>query len=250
MTLREAVAAQVPDLYDTFRGLPKLQNPDQDLSNLPATQAYIERYRPADDWLDTVERKPLSGIYRQGNEYWKENGQILKIEDGWVITHIPDRMAPLYEYVEQLTGVSRYILMAVATIESKQGISTKSGTNCQGWGHFCPGTISLFEGKDLLPENFDSYDPYDGIMGIAIHLRVSALGTGAYKNLFKPDTTFDTIGWPDFWNGETPSFNEFEAMSKKYPLIQAAWGYNRSAFYGYSVAHLAKFYQERDIPSV
>ena len=119
-------------------------------------------------------------------------------------------------------------------------------TNCQGWGHFCPGTIRLFQGKNLLPRSFDTYNEYDGIAGIAVHLWVSSGGVGNYATLMKQIHSQETPVWPHFWSGETPAFSLFENHSKRHPIIPATWGYNRSAFYGYSVAHLAKFYQDHD----
>jgi hypothetical protein len=214
---------------------------------LPASLAIFERFRPPADWETRAVTGKTTGIYAPTNEYWRDDaGRYMKIEDGFAITKIPQRVAPIYDHVEQVFGISKYILMAVATIESKQGTSTVSPTNCQGWGHFCPGTIRLFQGKQLLPAGFNTYDPYDGIAGIAVHLWVSALGVGEYKNLLARADADGKVPWPRFWDGETPAYADFENMNRGYPFIPALWGYNRSSFYGYSVIKLAKFYQEQD----
>jgi len=218
---------------------------------LPPSLAIFERFRPPAGWQDNAGGQALSAIYAPTNEYWRdEAGRFMKIEDGFAITKIPERMAPIYEHVERVFGISKYILMAVATIESKQGVSTVSPTNCQGWGHFCPGTIRLFQGKQLLPAGFNTYDEYDGIAGIAVHLWVSALGVGNYKNLLAQTDETGAVPWPSFWEGEIPAYGEFERMNKAYPFIPALWGYNRSSFYVYSVVKLARFYQEHDQPQV
>jgi len=226
-------------------------DPDESQQNtqgLPATLVIYEKYRPPVDWLDTVEARPLSEIYADSAEPWlDEKGRTMKIDRGFEIMKIPRRMAPMYEYTEHAFGVSRYVLMAVATIESHQGISMVSSTNCQGWGNFCPGTVRLFERKDLLPEGFSPYDDFDGIAGIAVHLRVSSLGLTGYRQLSAELANDPEATWPSFWEGETPEYSLFEKHSWKYPIIPATWGYNRSSYYGWSVAQLAHFYQIHDV---
>ncbi len=212
-----------------------------------ASSDYFKQHRPDETWLDNVVHKSLSPLYAPTAIPWTDsNGRVERIEGGFVIMKIPAHMAPMYEYVEHVYGVSRYVLMAVATIESKQGLSMVSPTNCQGWGNFCPGTISLFEHKFLLPNDFNTYDTYDGIAGIAVHLWVSSLGVRNYLQTIDNLYATQTTNWPVFWSGETPDLSLFEAHSTQYHIIPACWGYNRSTFYGYSVAKLARFYQDHD----
>jgi len=220
----------------------------QQFAHLPATVAYFEKIRPPKDWLEKQEPKQLSRIYAPTPEYWRDQwGNVQRIERGFAITKIPAELAPLYEYVEHTMGISRYVLMAIATIESKQGKSFVSPTNCQGWGHYCPGTVRLFQNKHLLPRDFDSYDKFDGIAGISVHLWVSSMGVTRYNRLMNQVNTQENPEWPVFWSGETPSYSLFQNHSWQYPIIPATWGYNRSHFYGYSVAKLARFYREHDV---
>jgi len=208
--------------------------------------AVFERFRPPSDWLDTVERKSLSPMYGEYRDFWRDGNGVVKRVAGVHTTKIPAHLAPMYEYVEDVFGISRYLLMAVVTIETKQTPGAVSPTNCQGWGQFCPSTSRLFMNKKLLPPDFSPYDEYTGIAGIAVHLWVSSLGTGEYLRIVSETDENGRVNWPTLWAGETPSFAEVERIDRRYPIIQGLWGYNRSSTYGWAVLQLAKFYQEQD----
>ena len=87
------------DRFSTFVGSPYVEEEALErIQSLPATLAVFERARPPADWLDQVERKPLEGIYSPQNEYWlDENGRFTYIVNGFAITKIPERVAPMYE---------------------------------------------------------------------------------------------------------------------------------------------------------